>query len=92
MTQLVTRLERDGLVRRTASTGDRRGVLVEVTEAGRALVDRRRAERAEAVSELLARLDRRDQDAITNALPALARLVEARALDRPHDRYLETSA
>jgi DNA-binding MarR family transcriptional regulator len=81
MTQLVTRLERDGLVRRTASTDDRRGVLVEMTDAGLALVNRRRAERAEAVSELLARLDRQDQAAITNALPALARLVEARTLD-----------
>jgi DNA-binding MarR family transcriptional regulator len=81
MTQLVTRLERDGLVRRTASTDDRRGVLVEMTDAGLALVNRRRAERAEAVSELLTRLDRQDQAAITNALPALARLVEARTLD-----------
>jgi DNA-binding MarR family transcriptional regulator len=81
MTQLVTRLERDGLVRRTASTDDRRGVLVEVTDAGLTLVSHRRVERAEAISELLARLDPQDQAAITNALPALARLIEARTLD-----------
>jgi DNA-binding MarR family transcriptional regulator len=80
MTQLVTRLERDGLVRRTASAGDRRGVLVGVTDAGRELVERRRAERAAALAELLGRLDRPDQDAIANALPALARLVEARTV------------
>jgi DNA-binding MarR family transcriptional regulator len=92
MTQLVTRLERDGLVHRTASTDDRRGVLVELTDAGLELVTRRRVERAEAVSELLARLDPADQAAITNALPALARLVEARTLDPHHDRQLETSA
>ena len=78
MTQLVSRLERDGLVRRTASAGDRRGVLVGVTEAGRELIERRRAERAAALQEMLGRLDRADQEAIANALPALARLVEAR--------------
>ncbi|HEV8571173.1 MAG TPA: MarR family transcriptional regulator [Actinoplanes sp.] len=79
MTQLIGRLERDGLVRRTASTADRRGVLVAVTGAGRALVERRRAERAAALHELLGRLDAEDQAAIAGALPALARLVEARA-------------
>ena len=79
MTQLVTRLERDGLVRRSASRGDRRGVLVAVTDAGRELVDARRAQRAEALQELLTRLDPADQEAIHTALPALARLVEARA-------------
>jgi DNA-binding MarR family transcriptional regulator len=77
-TQLVGRLERDGLVRRTASTADRRGVLVAITDAGRALVERRRAERAAALHELLGRLDAEDQAAIAGALPALARLVEAR--------------
>lgn len=83
MTQLVTRLERDGLVRRTASAGDRRGVLVDVTDAGRELIERRRAERAVALQELVGRLDRADQDAIAHALPALSRLVEARGTSIP---------
>jgi DNA-binding MarR family transcriptional regulator len=78
MTQLVTRLERDGLVRRTASTGDRRGVLVELTDAGLDLVGRRREERADALQQMLARLDPADRIAIHGAIPALARLVEAR--------------
>jgi DNA-binding MarR family transcriptional regulator len=78
MTQLVTRLERDGLVRRTASSDDRRGVLVEVTGVGLELAGRRRAQRAEALQQMLARLSPQDQDAITTALPALARLIEAR--------------
>jgi DNA-binding MarR family transcriptional regulator len=81
MTQLVTRMEREGLVRRTANTGDRRGVVVEATEAGLDLVQRRRAERAEALGHMLRRLDPQDQTAIAAALPALARLVEAR---QPH--------
>jgi DNA-binding MarR family transcriptional regulator len=83
MTQLVTRLERDGLVRRSASSGDRRGVLVELTDSGVALVGARRAERAEALTQMMSRLDPADQDAIHAALPALARLVEARTATRP---------
>lgn len=77
MTQLVTRLERDGLVRRQASAGDRRGVLVAVTGAGSTLVASRRAERAAALHELMGRLDGDDRAAIAAALPALSRLVEA---------------
>jgi DNA-binding MarR family transcriptional regulator len=68
MTQLVTRLERDGLVRRQASADDRRGVLVTVTG---------RAERAAALHRLMSRLDDDDRAAITVALPALSRLVDA---------------
>jgi DNA-binding MarR family transcriptional regulator len=81
MTQLVTRMERDGLMRRTATSDDRRAVLVEATDAGLDLVRRRRAERADALQHMLDRLDPQDQAAIAAALPALARLVEARASD-----------
>jgi DNA-binding MarR family transcriptional regulator len=77
MTQLVTRLERDGLVQRQASAGDRRGVLVAVTDAGSTLIATRRAERAAALNALMNRLDGDDRAAIAAALPALSRLVEA---------------
>ncbi len=40
MTSTLDRLERHGLVRRLPNPEDRRSVLVEVTEAGRALCDR----------------------------------------------------
>jgi DNA-binding MarR family transcriptional regulator len=83
MTQLVTRLERDGLVRRQASAGDRRGVLVAATEAGATLVASRRAERAAALHELMGRLDADDRAAIAAALPALSRLVEASRTAEP---------
>ncbi|MGW1887648.1 MarR family winged helix-turn-helix transcriptional regulator [Streptomyces sp. NPDC001970] len=79
MTQLVTRMERDGLVRRIASTDDRRGVLVEATDAGADLVGRRRAERAEALRKLMDRLEPQEQSAVVIALPALARLIQAEA-------------
>ncbi|MCT9104045.1 MarR family winged helix-turn-helix transcriptional regulator [Streptomyces mirabilis] len=79
MTQLVTRMERDGLVRRIASTDDRRGVLVEATDAGADVVRERHAERAEALRELMDRLDPQEQSAVAIALPALARLIQAQA-------------
>jgi len=76
MTQLVSRLERDGLVRRTPSPADGRVVLVEVTGDGADLVARRRGERAVALTALLARLDPADRDAVRRALPALGRLTD----------------
>ncbi|MFF1742962.1 MarR family winged helix-turn-helix transcriptional regulator [Streptomyces mirabilis] len=79
MTQLVTRMERDGLVRRIASTDDRRGVLVEATDAGADVVRERHAERAEALRELVDRLDPQEQSAVAIALPALARLIQTQA-------------
>src|SRR3954462_1794738 len=64
MTQLVKRLERDGLVRRQATADDRRGVLGAGTQAGSALVASRRAERASALHRLMSRLDGDDRAAI----------------------------
>ncbi|MEI7058046.1 MarR family transcriptional regulator [Nocardioides sp. CCNWLW239] len=77
MTQLVNRLEHDGLVRRTADSADRRGVLVETTDRGREVIEARRTQRAEALEAALERLDRADRAAIAAALPALDRLVDA---------------
>jgi DNA-binding MarR family transcriptional regulator len=74
MTQLVTRLERDGLATRGSDPADGRAVVVGITEAGREAVARRRAGRAEALSGVLRQLPEDDQAAITAALPALERL------------------
>lgn len=73
MTQLVTRMEREGLVRRSASAADRRGVVVEPTGAGAELIRVRRTERAAALRRMLDRLDPREREAVLVALPALAR-------------------
>ncbi|SDT71938.1 MarR family winged helix-turn-helix transcriptional regulator [Actinoplanes derwentensis] len=74
MTQLVTRLERDGLAIRSSDPVDGRGVVVTATDAGRFAVVRRRAIRAAALGERLQRLSEADQAAIRAALPALNRL------------------
>ncbi|WP_345657847.1 MULTISPECIES: MarR family winged helix-turn-helix transcriptional regulator [Streptomyces] len=78
MTQLVTRMERAGLVRRTADRTDGRGVLVEATDTGLELFRQRRAERAEALRELVEQLTEPERRVVKVALPALARAIRDR--------------
>lgn len=78
MTQLVTRMERAGLVRRAADHRDGRGVLVEATDEGLEVFRRRRAERAEALRLLIEDLSEPEQRAVRVALPALARVIDDR--------------
>ncbi|MET9255451.1 MarR family winged helix-turn-helix transcriptional regulator [Streptomyces sp. NPDC048182] len=75
MTQLVQRMERAGLVRRTADHADGRAVLVEVTDAGRQVCRQRQDERARALRRLVERLTDAEREAVAVALPALARAV-----------------
>ncbi|GAA2596742.1 MarR family transcriptional regulator [Winogradskya consettensis] len=77
MTQLVTRLEKDGFAVRGGDPADRRAVLVSITEAGSALVEQRRVAYAEALDTVLASLSAPDRAAIIAALPAMERLVDA---------------
>ncbi|MFG2817050.1 MarR family winged helix-turn-helix transcriptional regulator [Streptomyces sp. NPDC048410] len=76
MTQLVTRMERAGLVRRVADRTDGRGVLVEVTELGEEVFRERRAERAEALGQLVGAMSEPERQAVRVALPALARAIQ----------------
>ncbi|EFF89150.1 MarR family transcriptional regulator [Streptomyces sp. e14] len=84
MTQLVTRMERDGLVRRTADATDGRGVVVAVTDTGLEVFRQRRAERADALRQLVEELSEPEQEAVRIALPALSRAIRDRAVrERP---------
>jgi DNA-binding MarR family transcriptional regulator len=74
MTQLVSRLERDGLAERTTDPADGRVVLVRATRAGTELLLRRRELRAKRLAELLSTLPQEDERLISAALPALERL------------------
>lgn len=78
MTQLVTRMERAGLVRRVADSSDGRGVLVQATETGLEVFRQRRTEHAEALRELVEELTGPEQRAVKTALPALARAIQQR--------------
>ncbi|MEV5410144.1 MarR family transcriptional regulator [Thermopolyspora sp. NPDC052614] len=74
MTQIVSRLERDGLAERHSEPTDGRVVVVRITEAGLAELVRRREAQAKLLAELLAELSEADRAAIAAALPALNRL------------------
>lgn len=76
MTQLVTRLEREGLAERGGDPADGRVVLVSITDAGRAVVERRRASYAAALGGVLDELPAEDREAIIAALPAMERLCD----------------
>jgi DNA-binding MarR family transcriptional regulator len=76
ITQIVTKLEGEGLVERRPDPSDGRAVLVHITPEGTAIVEGRRAERMAHLAELAGRLTQAERAAIAAALPALARLVE----------------
>ncbi|MFI1753909.1 MarR family winged helix-turn-helix transcriptional regulator [Streptomyces sp. NPDC020571] len=86
MTQLVTRLERAGLVRRTADASDGRVVLVAVTPTGLEVVAARRAERAHALRQLMEDMTGPEREATTTALLALARVIRNRPSTPEEDR------
>jgi DNA-binding MarR family transcriptional regulator len=76
MTALVTQLEQHGLAERRRDDADARVVLVAITAAGRAHLRERRQAGAEALTELIAKLDEQDVADLSTALPALQRLIE----------------
>ena len=83
MTQLVTRLERDGYASRGGSPDDARVVLVSLTDAGADLLRRRRATRVRVLRELIDTLPDADQDLVYAAVPAINLLA---GLSQPDDR------
>jgi DNA-binding MarR family transcriptional regulator len=80
MTELVQRLERQGLVTRVGDPGDGRAALVTITDAGRALLDDQRRDRRDRLTELFAALPADDEVTLTLAmhvaLPIIRRLIE----------------
>lgn len=76
ITQLVTRLERDGLVERRPDPKDGRVVLVHITPSGAMVIDSRRVERIAHLSAFMEGLTPEERKTIGAALPALRRLAE----------------
>jgi len=79
LSRIIGKLGDAGLVRRVADPDDRRAAKVEATKAGRALHQRRRAERTRLLAELLAQVPQSDADALLGVLPSL----EALSVVRP---------
>ncbi|MFE7898200.1 MarR family winged helix-turn-helix transcriptional regulator [Streptomyces sp. NPDC057424] len=76
LTQLVTRLEGEGLVVRRPDPVDRRAVLIHITESGEKVWRSRREDRGRHLLPLIAQLEPAERQAIAAALPALTRLAE----------------
>ena len=76
LSRLVPRLEEAGFLRRQADPTDGRVWRVEATKKARALLERVRAERNDALSKLLNELDDREREAIAAATPVLEKLAE----------------
>jgi DNA-binding MarR family transcriptional regulator len=80
MTEMVQRLERQGLVTRVEDPWDGRAALATITNAGRALLDAQRRGRRDRVAKLLAALPAEDEASLTLAmhvaLPIIRRLID----------------
>ena len=89
MTELVHRLERQGLATRVNDPEDGRAALVNITNAGRAMLDDRRRYRRHRLAELLKALSPEEEATLTLAahvaLPIIRRLVHS-ATNPPHDQ------
>jgi DNA-binding MarR family transcriptional regulator len=83
MSQLVARLEREGLVVRGGRPDDRRSVVVRLTPDGERVVADRRAARAAALAELLEQAPPDDAALVGAAVPALLRLAAASTTSTP---------
>jgi DNA-binding MarR family transcriptional regulator len=76
ITQMVTRLERDGLVERHPDPRDGRAVLVYITAAGAEVIAARRADRTARLAPILEKLPAEERSALAAALPTLRRIAE----------------
>lgn len=71
ITQRLDRLEERGLVTRTPSESDGRGVQVALTDAGRTLIDTALPDHVDTQNRLLAALGTADRDALSGTLRLL---------------------
>lgn len=76
MNRTVNLLETAGLLARTTSPDDRRKVIIELTDAGHALIDETRRRRDAWFSERLAALDDDERAALEAAAPVLRKLAQ----------------
>ena len=87
MTQLVARLEREGLVVRLIDPEDARATLVDISAAGRTLRGNLRRSQHERVGELLDTLSPQDQATLSLAMRVALPLIEQlarQAAQLPH--------
>ncbi|HEY6411927.1 MAG TPA: MarR family transcriptional regulator [Ktedonobacteraceae bacterium] len=74
MTELVSRMERQGWLRKMDTAHDRRGVAVTITEEGRALIHALQRRQIDLIAQRLALLSDEEKRIIEQALPVLDHL------------------
>ncbi|GAA1028952.1 MULTISPECIES: MarR family winged helix-turn-helix transcriptional regulator [Amycolatopsis] len=79
ISQQTARAERDGHVRRVKSTSDRRGVYVELTEAGHELIERTVGDLLEHEETLVSALSPAERDQLADLLRILLSDLDRRA-------------
>jgi DNA-binding MarR family transcriptional regulator len=77
LTRLVAALEESGYVRRYPDPADARASTLAITESGRAILDRIRAESTRLLAHFLGELTPDQQATLAAALPVLEQLAEA---------------
>jgi DNA-binding MarR family transcriptional regulator len=92
MTQLVGRLEREGLVVRLLDPEDARATLVAITDAGRALRDELHQSLHERMAEMLDRLSPDDQATLALAMRVATPLLQQLTRDAAQHPQSETAA
>jgi DNA-binding MarR family transcriptional regulator len=75
-TGLVNAMETQGWVLRCVDQADKRVVLVELTDAGHAILESMSEARAAVLDRYLGALDQSDRDALAAAMPGLSTLIE----------------
>lgn len=84
LSNILRRLEESGSIRRMADSSDGRGVIVELTESGRALVEPAMRDHAATERKLVAALSRGAQADIADSLAGLMAPLKARRGPTPH--------
>src|SRR5215472_14885144 len=74
MTELISRMERQGMLCKMETTHDRRGVAVTITDEGRTLLQALNRRQIDLISGRLALLSDEEKRIIEQALPVLDRL------------------
>jgi len=96
MTQLIQRLERQGLTTRVEDPEDGRAALVDVSDAGRALLARQHRRRRDRLNELLTTASPEDEATLTLAmhvaLPIIQRLIHSATNPAPGDTTVSIGA
>jgi DNA-binding MarR family transcriptional regulator len=74
MTELISRMERQGMLRKMDAVNDRRGVAVTITDEGRTLLQALNRRQIDLIAGRLALLSDEEKRIIEQALPVLDRL------------------